>query len=125
MNVISDMVARLIHRLRYPSKLPDNCLVVSNATRHTVLATCAQIADRGDLRRKGLLGRKSLPSGGGLWIIPCESVHTFGMKFPIDLVYVDRSKRVRKVKSSVPPWRLSTCLTAHSVMELPDRKSVV
>jgi uncharacterized protein len=41
------------------------------------------------------------------------------MKFPIDLVYVDRKKRVKKVRHAVPPWRLSACLTAHSVLELP------
>ena len=51
-----------------------------------------------------------------------ESVHTFGMRFPIDLVYVDRKHRVRKVRSGVRPWRMSACLTAHSVIELPDRQ---
>jgi len=55
-----------------------------------------------------------------MWIIPCESVHTFGMQFPIDLVYLDRKHHVKKVTSSVPPWRLSACLTAHSIVELPS-----
>jgi uncharacterized membrane protein (UPF0127 family) len=64
------------------------------------------------------LGRDGLESGEGLWIVPCEAIHTFGMRFSIDLVYVDRSNRVRKVRSSVPPWRLSACLSAHSVVEL-------
>jgi uncharacterized membrane protein (UPF0127 family) len=41
------------------------------------------------------------------------------MKFAIDLVYVDRKNRVRKVRNAVPPWRLSACLTAHSIIELP------
>ena len=54
-----------------------------------------------------------------MWIVPCEAVHTFGMQFPIDLVYLDRKHRVRKVRSSVPPWRLSACLVAHSIIELP------
>jgi len=54
-----------------------------------------------------------------LWIVPCESVHTFFMKFPIDLVYLDKGRTVRKVRHSVPPWRLSACLSAHSVLELP------
>ncbi|MGB0125511.1 MAG: DUF192 domain-containing protein, partial [Silvibacterium sp.] len=61
-----------------------------------------------------------LSAGEGLWIIPCESVHTFFMKFPIDLVYLDRSKLVKKVTSNVPPWRLSACLSAHSIIELPS-----
>jgi uncharacterized membrane protein (UPF0127 family) len=41
------------------------------------------------------------------------------MKFPIDLVYLDRRKRVRKIRHAVPPWRVSGCLMAHSVLELP------
>ena len=41
------------------------------------------------------------------------------MRFPIDLVYLDRKKRVRKIRKIVGPWRLSACLTAHSVLELP------
>ncbi len=54
-----------------------------------------------------------------MWIVPCESVHTFGMQFTIDLVYLDRKHRIKKVKSCVPPWRLSACLSAHSIIELP------
>lgn len=97
---------------------PNSRLKVLNLTRQTVLADCVEVADHGAARRKGLLGRSELPTGEGLWIVPCESVHTFGMKFPIDLVYLDRRKKVKKVRSDVPAWRLSACLTAHSVLEL-------
>jgi uncharacterized membrane protein (UPF0127 family) len=45
-------------------------------------------------------------------------VHTFFMKFPIDLVYLDKRRRVRKLCHAVPPWRISACW-AHSVLELP------
>jgi uncharacterized protein len=93
-------------------------LRVFNSTRQTVLGTSIEVANHGATRRKGLLGRSGLPSGEGIWIVPCESVHTFGMRFPIDLVYLDRNKKVRKVRSGVPPWRLSACLSAHSVIEL-------
>jgi uncharacterized membrane protein (UPF0127 family) len=99
---------------------PERRLTVTNLTRSTVLATFAEVADSSSTRNKGLLGRAGLSAGEGLWIVPCESVHTFGMKFPIDLVYIDRNRRVRKVRSSVPPWRLSACLTAHSILELPS-----
>jgi len=54
-----------------------------------------------------------------MWIIPCEAVHTFFMQFPIDLIYLDRKYRVKKTKAAVPAWRLSACLSAHSVLELP------
>jgi uncharacterized membrane protein (UPF0127 family) len=94
-------------------------LQVSNLTRNTVLATCMEVADSAALRNKGLLGRERISPGEGLWIIPCSSVHTFWMRFPIDLVYLDRKKRIRKLSCDVRPWRLSACLWAHSVLELP------
>lgn len=97
---------------------PNSRLRILNLTRQTELADCVEIADNGATRRKGLLGRSGLSAGEGLWIVPCESVHTFGMKFPIDLVYLDRKKKVKKVRSAVPPWRMSACLSAHSVLEL-------
>ena len=98
---------------------PDQHLLVTNPARATVLATRLEVADSGPKRNKGLLGREGLASGGGLWIVPCESVHTFFMRFPIDLVYLDRKNTIKKVKSAVGPWRLSACLSAHSVLELP------
>ena len=98
---------------------PAPLLRVLNLTRGTILATSLEVADSAPKRNKGLLGRKGLPPGGGLWISPCESVHTFFMQFPIDLVYLDRKLRVRKVRAAVPPWRLSACLSAHSILELP------
>jgi hypothetical protein len=98
---------------------PERRVKVRNTTRGTVLATNLEVADSGKRRNKGLLGRDSLPPGDGLWIVPCESVHTFFMRFPIDLVYLDKEHRIRKVRSAVGAWRLSACLTAHSVIELP------
>lgn len=94
-------------------------LLVSNVTRHTVLATCMEVARTSTKRNKGLLGRDSLPDGEGLWILPCEAVHTFWMQFSIDLIYLDRRNRIRKLVSDLHPWRLSGCLRAHSVIELP------
>jgi uncharacterized membrane protein (UPF0127 family) len=70
-------------------------------------------------RRTGLLRHKKLDDGSGLWIIPCEAVHTFFMKFAIDLVYLDRKRRVRGTVRALAPWRMSFCLPAHSVLELP------
>jgi uncharacterized membrane protein (UPF0127 family) len=92
---------------------------VRNLDRGTVLAEAADVADTSAKRRTGLLKHSSLEPGAGLWIAPCESVHSFGMKFAIDLVYLDRKKKVRKVRREMVPRRLSACLTAHSVLELP------
>ena len=83
------------------------------------MADAADVADTSAKRRTGLLKHTRLEPGEGLWIDPCESVHTFFMKFPIDLVYLDRDKKVRKVRHAVGPWRLSACLSARSVLELP------
>ena len=92
---------------------------VTNLTRNTTLATCMEIADSGSTRNKGLLGRACLASGEGLWIVPCEAVHTFWMRFPIDLIYLDSKRRIRKIVSEGPAWPLSGCLRAHSVLDLP------
>lgn len=54
-----------------------------------------------------------------MWIVPCEAVHTFFMKFAIDLIYLDKKLRVKKVRSRVKAWRVSACLSAHSILELP------
>ncbi len=90
---------------------------VRNRRTESIVAY-VEVADRGPARTRGLLGRQSLGEGEGLWIVPCEAVHTFGMKFAIDLVFLDRRNVVRKMRSSVPPWRLSGCLRARSVLEL-------
>ncbi len=90
-----------------------------NHTRDTILGEAVEIADTSEKRRVGLLKHERLEPGSGLWIVPCESVHTFFMKFPIDLVYLDKQRKVRKVRHAVPAWRLSACLTAHSILELP------
>jgi len=92
---------------------------VRNQTRAAVLGRAIEVADSSSKRRTGLLKHDRLQSGEGLWIVPCESVHTFFMKFPIDLIYLDRKRKVRKVRKAVPAWRISACLTAHSVLELP------
>lgn len=102
-----------------PGPARDKRLTVSNPARQSILATSLEVADTAPKRSKGLLGRQSLSPGQGLWIVPCESVHTFWMNFPIDLVYIDRKHRIRKLRSAVGPWRISACLSAHSVLELP------
>jgi hypothetical protein len=114
-------VARMLggRSVRREALTPESRLEVRNPARSTVLATRLEVADSGPKRNKGLLGREGLGPGEGLWIVPCESVHTFFMRFAIDLVYLDRQHRVKKVRSAVGAWRLSACFSAHSVLELP------
>jgi len=99
-----------------PEELNDRLRVV-NTTRQIELADRVELAGNGAKRSKGLLGRTGLGPGEGMWIVPCEAVHTFWMKFSLDLVYLDRQNQIAKIKRNVPPWRLSACLTAHSVIE--------
>ena len=94
-------------------------VLVRNQTRNTVLAETAEVADTASKRRKGLLKHTGLDPGQGMWIVPCEAIHSFGMKFTIDVIYLDRKKRVRKARSRMVPRRISGCLFAHSVLELP------
>lgn len=94
-------------------------MVVWNRTRGSTLADSAELAGTSAKRRKGLLGRENLSAGQGLWIVPCGAIHTFFMRFAIDVLYVDRKKRARKIRTNLVPWRLSACLMAHSVLELP------
>lgn len=91
-----------------------------NRTRGKVVAESVEIAGTSAQRTRGLLGRDGLKPGEALWIVPCESVHTFGMRFAIDLVYLDKKLRIRKIRHNVGPWRMSICLVAHSVLELPS-----
>lgn len=117
MNKWQNLVAQLHSSQR--SARSQGPFQLVNLTRHTTLATRLILADTPRTREKGLLGRDGLAAGEGLWIVPCQAIHMFFMRFSIDLVYIDRRKRVRKVRSNVAPWRISACLSAHSVLELP------
>ena len=70
-------------------------------------------------RKRGLLGREALDAGRALVIAPCNSVHTFFMKFPIDVVFVGRDGIVLKTTASLKPWRLAACVAAFATIELP------
>lgn len=84
------------------------------------MAECADIADTSEKRRTGLLKHEKLGTGEGLWIAPCEAVHTIGMKFPIDVLFLDKKRKVLKVRNDMRRWRMAMCLRGHSVLELPS-----
>src|SRR5258708_23148192 len=97
---------------------------VFNHTRQSYLATALAVADTHWTRLRGLLGLRSsdFRNGSGLWIVPCHGVHTLGMGFPIDVVYLDRSMTVIHVQSDLQPCRFAPVRTqAASVLELPCR----
>ena len=69
-------------------------------------------------RRTGLLKHTGLPDGTALIIAPSNAVHTFFMRFPIDLAFVTRDGRIVKTRDAVGPWRISSSLRAFAVIEL-------
>lgn len=70
-------------------------------------------------RMRGLLARPPLKTGEGLLISPCSSVHTFGMRYALDLIFLDSSGRVLQLVQSLRPWRMAACFAAYATLELP------
>jgi len=90
-----------------------------NQTRRCVIAANVDKADTALSRMKGLLGRKSIDRDYGLWIAPGNSIHTFFMKFPIDVVFLSKSNQVLKLLQDIKPNRLSSIVWgARSILEL-------
>ena len=104
---------------RHGKRQSPESFTIRNAATGSILATSARIANTSAARRQGLLRSDALGTGDGLWITPCEAIHTFCMKFSIDAVFVDRRRQIRKIYSELAPWRIAGCLRADSVLELP------
>jgi uncharacterized membrane protein (UPF0127 family) len=91
-----------------------------NVTRQTTLAERITLADTFVSRLAGLMGRSQLPNGEGLVISPCSSVHTFFMRFAIDVIFIDREYRVIRTIPAMRPFRFSPYVrSARQVVELP------
>lgn len=94
-----------------------------NHTRNLFLATNLSIADTHWTRFIGLLATSphDFGNGSGLWIRPCHGVHTLAMRFPIDVLYLDRAGKVVHLQHDLRPWRFSPILmNSASVLELPS-----
>ena len=95
-----------------------------NQTRQAYRARPLAVADTHWGRLRGLLGvtASHFRNGSGLWIVPCHGVHTLGMAFPIDVVYLDEAMTVIDVQPDLRPWRFAPVrINAASVLELPCR----
>jgi uncharacterized membrane protein (UPF0127 family) len=93
---------------------------VTNTTRGKLLAERAEEARSFGSRFIGLMGRRQLPRGEGLHIVPCNSIHTFFMRLAIDALFLDQRGAVIKAYPALPPWRMTGLwLEARSVLELP------
>lgn len=100
-------------------RAPERIRVV-NETRASDLGGAVRVARSFWARGRGLMLRKGLEAGEGLFIDPCSSIHTLWMRFPIDVVYVDRRHRVVRLSEAMRPWRLGPVRTRGKyVVELP------
>ncbi len=93
-----------------------------NRTRQTFLATEMRIANTHLTRLRGLIGTRAgaFGFGQGLWIVPCHGVHTWGMRFALDLVYLDANDVVVHLEENVKPWRFAPIrMDTATVVELP------
>jgi uncharacterized membrane protein (UPF0127 family) len=101
--------------LRHPER-PHELL---NVGRGSVVAVRVELAVDSESRRRGLLGRDFLEAGSALVIAPCSSIHTFFMRFAIDVIFVARDGRVLKTCADVAARRIAIRLGAFAVIELP------
>ena len=95
-------------------------LIVTNVTRGIILADSLDVAETFVDSLIGLMGKSCLKKGRGLWIKPCQSIHTLWMRFPIDVLFLDAHGVVVHLIESMKPFRVSKHVSlARSVMELP------
>lgn len=99
---------------------PRTLLRISNETRGTLLAERAEMAASFWSRLRGLMGRAELPNGAALILDPNGSIHTFWMRFAIDVIFTDRDGRVVGLRAAMPPNRpYAGARGARRTIELP------
>ena len=89
-----------------------------NDRTRSAVALEVDVAATRATRRRGLLGRESLGATEGLLLTPCKAVHTVGMRFPIDLIFIDRDGRAVRIVPALAPWRIAMSARAKAVIEL-------
>ena len=89
-----------------------------NTRTSMAVASVVELAVTRAARRRGLLGRDALDLSAGMMLAPCVSVHTAFMRFPIDVVFVDREGVVRKIVRDLKPWRIAASPRADAAIEL-------
>jgi hypothetical protein len=94
-------------------------MILVNATKNTGVSERCSFANSVLKRMVGLLNCKTLMAGDGLLIDQCCGIHTVGMRFPIDVVFLDRDLRVLRAIGALCPWRICAVLKAVYVLELP------
>ena len=94
-------------------------VALMNERTHEQVATSVEIAATRQTRRKGLLGRDAIGKASAMLLAPCAAVHTAGMRFALDVVFVDRQGYAVKVVRNLRPWRIAIAAAARVVIEMP------
>lgn len=95
-------------------------MIAFNESRNIELSSKIEVARTRREKNQGLLKHQKLNKGEGMWLVPCGSVHTLFMNFPIDVVYLSKDMKVLKVIHSMWPWNISFApFSTYSVLELP------
>jgi uncharacterized membrane protein (UPF0127 family) len=94
-------------------------MALKNSRSGDVLASSVELAMTSAERRRGLLGRDAMTPDSALVITRCNAVHTFWMRFAIDVAFVDASGTVKKVVEGLGPWRMAGALFASTAIEFP------
>jgi len=93
---------------------------VQNGRSGAFLGQRVQLANGWWRRAVGLLGRPDLPEGSGILLVPCASVHTLGMRFPVDVAFLDGKGRILETRPDLPPGRFAVGGDdVHATLELP------
>ncbi|MCX7708217.1 MAG: DUF192 domain-containing protein [Clostridia bacterium] len=95
-------------------------MIVFNETRNRCIASKCSLADTFVKRFIGLMGKSELPDNYGLMISPCNSIHMFFMRFPLDIIFIDKENKVVHQVENILPWKVSRIVPqARSAIELP------
>ena len=98
----------------------NHMFLLINKNNDELIANNVRLASSWSTRLIGLLSYSNLSEGEGLWIKPCKSIHTIGMRFNIDVIFLDRSLVIKKIINTVKPFRICRATkTSTSVVELP------
>lgn len=95
-------------------------LTVHNLDTDRPLVTAGRVARTAWTRAVGMLGSPPPAAGEGLWIVPCNSIHMFFMRYALDIVFLDGNQQVVHLIEGIQPWRVSPMVwRSRSVLELP------
>jgi uncharacterized membrane protein (UPF0127 family) len=97
-----------------------NCIKIINSKNNEILGDKIVYANTTYKRFIGLMGKKELNKGEGVFLTPCNSIHMMFMKLPLDIIFLDRKNKIIHITENIKPWKISRIVfMAQSVLEIP------